>query len=262
MQAAVRILLCLALLLGVARAHAQQEFASESKTWKFTAPDGWNMIGSEAVRAQTAKLREQYPNSPTKYLIGFTRGAMNTMAYPRVLITTANVDMSGLTLEDLDAGLSDGAPTSDLDEARKLFMIDAGLNRPATLDPSRMRAFTSVEKNNDKGEPVNIRIYAYLGKNQIVRFECADLVSSGSRAEASFDEFVNTFSFSPEAKLVPASSSAGGPFEGYSDEPYKSQSRSSSSSSGGWRYRRFGFGGLGLLGAIIAAGIIKLIFRD
>lgn len=259
MHTIVRILALVLLLCAASTARSQQEFASESKSWKFTAPDGWNMIGSEAVKAQTAKLRDQYPDSPTKYLVGFTKGAMNTMAYPRVLITVADVDMTGVMLEDLEAGLAAGAATSELDEGRKQFVVDVGLNRPGTLDRDRLRTFTSVEKNNDKGEPVNIRIYAYLGQKQIIRFECADLVSAGSRAEASFEAFVNTFSFSSDARFTPASSSAGGPFDGLSDQSYKSQTRSSRT-SGGWGYRRYG--GLGLVAALITAGILKLIFRD
>jgi hypothetical protein len=258
MRTSLIAVFALALCLFAPAAPAQQEFASESKSWKFTVPDGWNMIGFEVTKGIEARMREQDPDRPTTYLVGFTKGGMNTLVYPRVLVATAKVDMTGVMVEDIEAGLAGGAPTSELDEARKLFVRDAGIHPGGSLDTSRMRAITTVSKTNEKGEAVKVKVYAYIGKSQVIRFECSDLESNGENASGSFEQLAGSFSFRDDAKFVPAASSEGGPFDGLSDESYRSQSRSTTS-SGGYRYRRFGVGGLVVL---VVGGILALIFRD
>lgn len=237
---------------------AQREYASESRSWSFTSPAGWNPIGFEVIKGIEAQVRAEYPDKTMTYIAGFTKGPMNTLVYPRILVNKTDVDLTGVKLEDVEFGLTLRKATNErelaIGDLVYSFVIGEG-----TLDRSKMRVVSTAEDTNDKGEEVTFTVYGYFGKNYLIQFECVDLKSNGDRNAGAFAQFVNTFSMREDAKWKPLASGEKGVFDDLSTTPFKAE-RTSSSSGGGYRLRRFGLGG-GLL-VLVVLGVLKILIRD
>src|SRR5262245_7773498 len=87
-NAIVRVALLLAvaaILLLPVPAAAQQEIASETKSWSFTMPAGWEFMNPQ----QLDKLKKQYklrdPDDRSRVVAGFVKSG-GLFAYPQIVL--------------------------------------------------------------------------------------------------------------------------------------------------------------------------------
>jgi hypothetical protein len=101
-----------------------------------------------------------------------------------------------------------------------------------------------VDENNKE---FTITLYTYLGKAQSLQFECYDLKERGAANRGHFEKFINSFKMRDDLKFVPTSGKS------QFDKSNFKQERSSSGSGRSYRGGRyFGFGGVGLVIALLA----------
>ncbi len=237
-----------AVLCGVAV--AQQEYKSESGSWRFVCPAEWNPIGFDVIKADDAQAREEFPDKTFTYIAGFTMGPMNTKTYPYILINKTDVDLSGITFDELDEALRMQEP----DNERDLDLLLLGVNftaEPGSLDRSRLRVTGYYDDTDAQGKEYHATLYTFLGKTQSLQFECYDLKSSASQNVAAFREFVDSFSMRDDLKFV-AATGAGH----YDKSNYKDAPRRYSSGGRSWRYSGWG------IGVMVVLGLLKVFTRS
>lgn len=240
---------CIVMAVCVSAATAQQEYASESKSWRFVAPAQWNPIGFDIIKAGEAAERERFSDKNYTSIAGFTTGPMNTRTYPYIIVNKTEVDLSGVQFEDLDEALS----MSFEDNERGLALLMLATNftgEPGSLDRSRLRVTGWYDDKDDNGKDYHCTIYTYLGKAQSIQFECYDLKSAATQNAAQFREFVDSFAMRDDLKFVPATAP-----DRYDPAKFKESKQASSS---GRSYRSFRYTGLG--SGIIVAGVFLRIF--
>src|SRR5205085_9838677 len=100
MRTRVLVVMAACLTLFACAASAQQEFASETKSWSFTMPAGWEPMSAD----QVAKINKQYkvrnPDHPSRVVAGFMKSG-GLFAYPRVLLQIVETDMSQVSWRGL-----------------------------------------------------------------------------------------------------------------------------------------------------------------
>jgi hypothetical protein len=235
-------------------AAAQQVYQSESKSWKFTCPPGWQQIAFDIIKHREKAEREQWSDKVFTYIAGFTRGGMNTFTYPYILINRTDLDLTECTYEEIEEGTNLPEEVSRLRDFELGMYMQQAFARNGTLDRSRGLLTTWGEETDDNGKEYRVTFYTYLGARQSIQFECYDLKSNGSRNDGYFKEFVNSFEMRDDLKFVPTTG-----ISKFDKSNFKEERRSRSSGRSGRGFRIYGIGGLGTL---IAAAIVWLIFRD
>lgn len=244
-----------AVLAFCASARAQQVYQSESKSWKFTCPEGWQQIAFDIIKHREKSEREGWPDKVFTYIAGFTRGGMNTFTYPYILINRTEIDLTECTYEDIEEGTNlPDEVSSERDYALGTYMQQAFASN-GTLDRGRGLLTTWGEHVDENGKEFKVTLYTFLGAKQSIQFECYDLKSNGSKNDGYIREFVNSFEMRDDLRFVPTSGKSR-----FDKSNFKEERRASRG------YRRSGRGirvyGLGGLGTVIAAAIVWLIFRD
>lgn len=224
-------------------ASAQQLYQSETKAWKFTAPEEWNPIHFRIMKAEDEYTRAKYPNKNYKYIAGFTRGGMNTFTMPYIFVNKTEVDLSGVKYEDMEEGFAIAKPSGKREEALKAFVGQWQMG-DTVVDREKNRTVSIAEYKNQRGETVRCTTYSYLGSKYIIQFECYDLASEDDKNLPAIDKLVNSFDFTEEASFVPTQDAgrfAKGNFRG--------------GSSGGSSRYYYGGGA----GGIVALGVVLRI---
>src|SRR5205823_3465187 len=85
--AAVVVCLCSAWALG------QQDFSSESKSWTFTMPAGWQAMSAEQVAKLNKEYKTRAPDHPSRVVAGFVKSG-GMFAYPQVVLQVLEADMT------------------------------------------------------------------------------------------------------------------------------------------------------------------------
>jgi hypothetical protein len=222
----------------------QQEFASESKSWAFTMPEGWQPMTAE----QVAKLNKQYkvrdPNHPSRVVAGFIKSG-GLFAYPQVVLQVLEADMSKLSWPALQRMCKDGEDESPGAETAELI---AGLIDSSGADPDLGMQFNQgAAQVSSKGglvldDQVSVKTSCrtFLHTGGAIQLTGLDYLTSSGGEQRALDAFAGSFHVS-----------SGHNFVGVADVPPKHrQSSSYSGSSGGHYY--YGGGGA----AIIVVGII------
>ena len=248
----VLIAACLALMASAAG--AQQVYQSESKSWKFTCPEGWQQIAFDIIKHREKTEREQWPEKVFTYIAGFTRGGMNTFTYPYILINRTELDLTECTYEDIEEGTNFPEEVSSERDFQLGTYMQQAFSRNGTIDRSRNLLTTWWEDTDENGKEFRVTFYTFLGGKQSIQFECYDLKSNGSANDRYFKEFVNSFEMRDDLKFVPTAGTSK-----FDKSNFKEERRSRSYGRSGRGFRIYGIGGLGTL---IAAAIVWLIFRD
>jgi hypothetical protein len=241
----------LAVCLCATAAQAQQVYQSESKSWKFTCPEGWQQIAFSIIKAREEAERADWPEKQFKYIAAFTRGPMNTMTYPYILINRTDVDLTNVTYEDFEEAWR--LP----DEVEKERELDLGLfvygnfGDKGVVDRDRKRVVATYEDVDEQGKEYVNTLYTYLGKTQSIQFECYDLKERGTQNLKHFDDFVNTFEMREDLKFVPTTGKSQFDKSNYKEAPRRTTYT-------GRRYGRYGFYGFGGVGAVVALLLLWL----
>ena len=247
------------LALCASTAPAQQVYQSESKSWKFTCPEGWQQIAFEIIKHRETQEREDWPDKVFTYIAGFTRGGMNTFTYPYILINRTEIDLTEVTYEDIEEGTNFPEEVkTNRDYALGTYMQEA-FGPHGTVDRSRRLLVTWADGPDEQGLEVRCTLYTFLGAKQSIQFECYDLKSNNDRNRAYFQAFVNSFEMRDDLKFVPTEGKSKFDKSNFKEESGRRYGRRGYTSSGGWGFRVYGLGGLVTL---IASAIVWLIFKD
>jgi hypothetical protein len=196
------IIIAILALCTTALAQNEVPYQSESGSWSFTKPSGWNPIGFAVMREVEADNRSEFPDKNFKYIAGFTRGGMNTFNYPYMFVNVTDADLSGLSYGDLEKGLAISKPKGK----RETLLYNAVRQfawGETVVDGDRNRTVSTVHiKGRGKG-PVKVTVYSLLGAHNVVQFVCFDLEANGSKNDAYVGEIVNTFKFADGHSFVP-----------------------------------------------------------
>lgn len=240
----------LAIGLCAHSARAQQEYQSESKGWKFTAPEGWNQISFELMKHEEEQSAMEWPGKPFKYIAGFTRGGMNTFSYPFIAVNRTDIDLTNVKYEDFEEGwaLQDTAESSREVALAEFVYLNFGEN--GSVDREKGRLISGYETVDEDDKEVVATFYTYLGKTQSIQFECYDLKERGTANKKYFDEFVNTFEMREDLQYVPTA--------GKSQFDRSNYGEGTRSRRGGGGYGRYGFYGFGGVGATVALLLLWL----
>jgi hypothetical protein len=225
------------------RAPAQQEIASETKSWSFTMPAGWEFMSPQ----QLDKIKKQYkvrdPDDRSRVVAGFVKSG-GLFAYPQVLVQVLETDMSNVSWRTLDRMIQDGYDESAGTEnvAVILEMVGSSGAEDCTLDRNAktLNATGSIVMDDQSVVPTASRAFLYhAGAIQLTGL---DYKTNEGGAQRSLDAFAGSFHFAPGREFVAADKA-----------PPPRPSRSAPQSSGGHRARYYygggfvGIGGLGLL---------------
>jgi hypothetical protein len=222
---------------------AQQEFASESKSWAFTMPAGWQPMTPE----QVAKLNKQYkvrdPDHPSRVVAGFIKSG-GLFAYPQVVLQVLEADMTRLSWPALQRMCKDGYDESPGADTAVLI---AGLMDSSGADPDQ-----GIQFNQGAGH-VSCKGGLVLDDQSNVKTACRTFLHSGGAIQLTGLDYATNPGGEQRALDAFAGSfrvSSGHNFVGAADVPVQRRQSSSYSSSGGNYY--YGGGGV----TIIIVGVI------
>jgi len=246
MKNAVRLALVVAVLaVGfiASSAPAQQEIASETKSWSFTMPAGWEFMSAP----QLDKIKEQYklrdPDDRSRVVAGFIKSG-GLFAYPQVILQVIETDMSNVSWGALDRMVKHGYDNSPGAEsaATILELVSSSGADDCTIDRgARTLNASGIIIQDDQSEyPTASRAFLYHAG--AVQLTGLDYKTNQGGAQRALDAFAGSFHFASGREFVAAADKA----------PPPQTRRSSSSSSGQSRYYYggggfIGLGGLGLL---------------
>jgi hypothetical protein len=228
-------------------ATAQQVYQSESKSWKFICPEGWQQIGFDVIKGREDAERAEWPDKQFKYIAGFTRGPMNTLTYPYILINRTDVDLTSVKYEDFEEGwkLPDEV-NNERDLALGIFVY-SNFGQEGQVDRDKVRLIAKYDDTDDQGKEFTIKLYTYLGKTQSIQFECYDLKERTGQNDGYFTAFVNSFEMRDDLRFVPTEGKSQFDRSNFKEEPKPR----SSGRRGYGRYGFYGFGGIGVMVALL-----------
>lgn len=238
--------LLLALVLSLCRvACAQQEFASETKSWSFTMPEGWEPMSQQ----QLDKIKQQYklrnPDDTSRVIVGFIKTG-GLFAYPQVLVQVLETDMSKVSWHSLDRMISKGYDDSlGAQSAANLAELVGGSGADdAKVDQNARTISGAGGIVMDDQSEVHTACRAFLYSSGAIQLTGLDYKNNQGGAQRALDAFAGSFHIASGREFVAAADTA--------PPPRSAPQRSSYSSSG---YGYYGGGG----GAVIV--VIAVIAR-
>src|ERR1043165_3489719 len=88
------VLALLALLAPAAI--AQQEFSSESGSWTFTMPAGWQVMGKDSTTKLNEQFADEAEDKASKVVCAFSKGS-GLFPYPQVVLQVLEFDVSKMS---------------------------------------------------------------------------------------------------------------------------------------------------------------------
>jgi hypothetical protein len=225
------------------RAPAQQEIASETKSWSFTMPAGWEFMSPQ----QLDKIKKQYklrdPDDRSRVVAGFVKTG-GLFAYPQVILQVLETDMTNVSWGALDHMVKRGFDDSPgaASAATILELVAGSGAEDATVDRNTrtINGSGGIIMDDQSDVPTATRTFLYHAG--AVQLTGLDYKSNQGGAQKALDAFAGSFHFASGREFVAAPDKA----------PPPQAHRGSSSSSGRSRYYYggggfIGIGGLGLL---------------
>jgi hypothetical protein len=230
---------------------AQQEFASESKSWAFTMPAGWQPMTPE----QVAKLNKEYkvrdPDHPSRVVAGFIKSG-GLFAYPQVVLQVLEADMSQLSWPALQRMCKDGEDESPGAETAALI---AGLMDSSGADPD-----LGMQFNQGAGQ-VSCKGTLVLENQTSVKTACRTFLHTGGAIQLTGMDYTTASGGEQRALDAFAPSfhvSSGHNFVGVPDAPARHRQSSYSSGSSGGHY----YDGGGGITVVIVGVILRFWLRS
>src|SRR4051812_45787728 len=197
MKNAVRLALVVAVLaVGfiASSAPAQQEIASETKSWSFTMPAGWEFMSAP----QLDKIKEQYklrdPDDRSRVVAGFVKSG-GLFAYPQVVLQVLETDMSNVSWGTLDHMVKHGYDDSPgaASAATILELVSSSGAEDATVDrTARTLSGTGGLVMDDQSDvPPATRTFLYHAG--AVQLTGLDYKSNQGGTQRALDAFANSF---------------------------------------------------------------------
>jgi hypothetical protein len=237
----VAVLLCML----CAPAHGQQDFSSESKSWTFTMPAGWQPMSQEMVAKVNKEYKVRNPDHPAKVVAGFIKSG-GLFVYPQIVLQVCETDMSKLSWPALERMYKEGDDETEGAESAATILDlvwSTGVEDDADmhLNEGARQITAKGTLVLDSGAELQTASRAFLHGAGVVQLSALEVKSNAGGAQRALDQFANSFRVASGHEFTPAP-----------DNPPRRQ-RSVSYSPGMMRYGFFGGGivGLGGLGFLI-----------
>ncbi|HYE61593.1 MAG TPA: hypothetical protein VD997_06330 [Phycisphaerales bacterium] len=183
---------------------AQQEYASETRSWSFTAPEGWHLIPFDQVADMNAAAQGAVGSSGFKYVAGFSRSPSG-IGTPYILVQLQDNHFKGMSYENIQRA-ANSELAREAEERVKRRMAGNFHFDPIRVEPSHAR-FVRTGTISTNGLSLECATYGYLGADKIVQFNCYSSAGQLGADQPKFDEMLATFRFAPDKQFTPGGGS-------------------------------------------------------